>query len=137
MAEGILSQDRRRRLRFPLKTELTYHVLGRGYGNPRRGTGEVVNISSRGLAFHTDDPLEPGSHLRVLMSWPAKLDNKTMLRLVFEGVVLRTRGNLVVTNIAHPELRTAGKDNAAAREEIAAVTSGIQTLLVPKDSARA
>jgi hypothetical protein len=55
-----------------------------------------------------------------------------MLRLGFEGVVLRTRGSLVVITIEHPEFRTAGKGAAAVREEIAAVASGIGALYLSK-----
>src|ERR1035438_10372873 len=66
--------------------------------------------------------------LSVSMAWPARLDNQCMLRLGFEGVVLRTHGSLVVLTIERPEFRTAGKITPAAREEIAAMTSGIGAL---------
>ena len=62
------------------------------------------------------------------MAWPARLDNQCMLRLGFEGVVLRTRGSLVVLTIERPEFRTAGKITAAARQEIAAMASGIEAV---------
>jgi ribosomal protein L32E len=48
-----------------------------------------------------------------------------MLRLGFEGVVLRTHGSLVVVTIERPEFRIAGKITAAARQEIAAMANGI------------
>jgi hypothetical protein len=51
-----------------------------------------------------------------------------MLRLGFEGVVLRTHGSLVVVTIERPEFRTAGKITPAARQEIAAMASGIGAL---------
>jgi len=40
------------------------------------------------------------------MAWPVELDNNTELRLVFEGVVVRTLGRLVVVTIARPEFST-------------------------------
>src|SRR5450631_4314100 len=82
------NRDRKSRLRFPLNTELRYQISGRGHGDPIKGTGEVQNISSKGLVFRTDLPLEPGLRLRASMTWPAKLDSECRLRLVFEGVVL-------------------------------------------------
>ena len=121
----LAAKERRKRLRFPLDTELRYHVCGRAHGNPNRGTGEVRDIGSRGLAFRADGPIEPGWRLSVSMAWPARLDNQCMLRLGFEGVVLRTHGSLVVITIERPEFRTAGKITPAAREEIAAMASSI------------
>ena len=124
----LAAKERRKRLRFPLETELRYQVCGRGHGDLGRGTGQVRDIGSRGLAFRADGPIEPGWRLSVSMAWPARLDNQCMLRLGFEGVVIRTHGNLVVLTIERPEFRTAGKVTAAAREEIAAMASGIGAL---------
>ena len=120
--------ERRRRLRFPLETELRYSRRG---GSATR-IGQVVDISSRGLAFRADGPLETGWRLSVSMAWPAKLDHQTLLRLVFEGVVVRTKGDLVVVTIDHAEFRTAGKCTTTTREEIAAMVSGIDSLVASR-----
>ena len=121
----LADKERRKRMRFPLDTELRYQVCGRGYGVSRRGTGQVRDIGSRGLAFRADGPIEPGWRLSISMAWPARLDNQCMLRLGFEGVVLRTHGNLVVLTIERPEFRTAGRITPAARQEVADMASGI------------
>jgi hypothetical protein len=76
----------------------------------------VLDISSKALAFRTDHPIERDMRLKVSLAWPAKL-GECRLRLNFEGVVLRTRGNLVVVSIERPDFRTAGRDTGAAREE--------------------
>ena len=128
----LADKERRRRLRFPLNTELRYQVCGRSRGDSGRGTGHVRDIGSRGLSFHADGPIEPGWRLSISMAWPARLDNQCMLRLGFEGVVLRTHGSLVVLTIERPEFRTAGKITPAAREEIAAMASGIGALCPSK-----
>jgi hypothetical protein len=111
--------DRRQRFRFQMNTDLRYQVAKRDRGNPVRGEGRVADISSKALAFHTDRPIESGARLNVSMAWPAKLDD-TMLRLAFEGTVLRVRGTLVVVSIERTEFRTAGRATSAAREEFAA-----------------
>ena len=111
--------DRRQRFRFQVNTDLRYQVATRGRGNPVRGEGRVVNISSKALAFHTDSPIESGTRLNVSMAWPAKLDD-TVLRLAFEGTVLRVRDTLVVVSIERTEFRTAGRATSAARAEFAA-----------------
>ena len=128
----LADHERRKRLRFPLNTELRYQIYGRGHDQPIRGTGQTQNISTKGLAFRADRPLERGLRLGVSMAWPATLDNQCMLRLVFEGVILRTFGNLVVLTIERPDFRTAGKSTGAAREEIAAMASDIETLYPSK-----
>ena len=120
------TQERRGRLRFPVETELRYSRHG-GAGGTR--IGQVVNISSRGLAFRADGPLEVGWGLNVSMAWPAKLNNQTMLRLVFEGAVLRVHGDLAVVTIDRPEFRTAGRSQVAASEEIGAMGSAIDSLM--------
>src|SRR5438552_3663890 len=124
--------DRRKRLRFPLNTELRYQISRRGIGEPNRGTGQAENISSKGLAFHADRPLQRGLQLSVSMAWPAKLDDKCTLRLVLEGTVLRTMGDLVVLTIERSEFRTAGTSTGPAREEIAAMTRYVGTPLALK-----
>jgi hypothetical protein len=53
-----------------------------------------------------------------------------MLRLAFDGEVLRVRDGLVVVTIERPEFRTAGKSTAS--EKIAAMASGIQALEATK-----
>lgn len=128
----LADRERRQRLRFPLNTELKYQISRRGHAEPIRGTGQVQNISSKGLAFHADGPLEQGMRLRVSMAWPARLDNQCMLRLVFEGIILRVHGSLVVLTIERPDFRTAGKSTTATREEIAVMASGIEKLCPSK-----
>lgn len=108
--------DRRKRTRFQMDAELRYQATGRPLGDSVRGTGTLENISSKALAFRTDAPLERGTRLSVSLAWPAKLDD-CMLRLAFEGVVLRGRGNLIVMSIERPEFRTAGRMPPPAREE--------------------
>jgi hypothetical protein len=96
--------DRRTRLRFPLDMDLRFQVSR--YGKLMSGTGQVVNISSKALAFRTGGPLHPGTRLSVSVAWPAKLD-ECKLRFVFVGVVLRASDGLVVATIERPQLRTS------------------------------
>jgi hypothetical protein len=94
--------------------DLYYQILPHRPGDQRSGTGKVQDISSRGLAFRTDIDVAlcPGQCLRVSLAWPAKLDGQCLLRLVFNGGILRVSGDLVVMTIGHPEFRTAGQSIA-------------------------
>ena len=96
--------DRRTRLRFPLDMDLRFQASWRG--KSISGQGQVVNISSKALAFRTGGSLHPGMRLSVSVAWPAKL-NECKLRLAFEGVVLRARDGLVVATVERPQFRTS------------------------------
>jgi hypothetical protein len=106
----VTTGDRRRRRRFPLVLELRFQFSELDQRNPTQFTGKVENISSSGLAFRTDEPPEPGSHLVVSIAWPAKRDD-SRLRLVLDGIVLRASGGLVVVTILRPEFRFARKEH--------------------------
>jgi hypothetical protein len=56
------------------------------------------------------------------------------LRLVFEGVVLRAQGGLVIVTIKGAEFRTVGRSTPAAREEMATVAGAIEAALWPRGS---
>lgn len=120
--------DRRNRLRFPLKTELKFHVIRRGQGKPITGIGSVTDMSSKGLAFRTDTPLAQGVRLGVSLAWPALLDDRCLLRLNLEGTIVRIQGDLIVLRIESHDFRTSGKLSANSRDEIAAMTRDIDNL---------
>jgi len=102
--------DRRTRLRFPLDMDLRFEVSR--YGKSISGKGQVVNISSRALAFRTEGVLYPRMRLRASVAWPAELD-ECKLRFVFEGVILRASDGLVVATIERPQFRTRREGHAS------------------------
>src|SRR4030095_15813002 len=106
----VANRDRRRRHRFPLDLELRFQFSELDQPNPTQFTGKVENISSSGLAFRTDKPPGPGSHLAVSIAWPVKRDD-CRLRLVLDGTVLRASGGLVVVTILRPEFHFARKEH--------------------------
>jgi hypothetical protein len=115
-------EDRRRRSRFPIATELRYEVRVKNGSPPLAGVGQVQDISSEAVAFRTNWQLEPNTWLQASMSWPDELENQPMLRIEFEGPVLRTSNGLVVVAISRYEFRTAYEDSIGAREEVQHLT---------------
>jgi hypothetical protein len=101
-----------------MEAELRYQLSGDQAKQFQR-TGRVLDISSKAVAFRTEDPIKRDTRLKVSLPWPAKL-GECRLRLSFEGVVLRTRGNLVVVSIERPDFRTAGRDTGSTPEEVGA-----------------
>jgi len=125
-ARGLGNNERRNRLRFPLDAELRFEAFLPGNGKPIQGAGRAENMSSTGLAFRSDIPLPRGSRLSVSLAWPARLDNQCLLRMVFEGDVVRCEDGLVVLTIERYEFRTSGKANSPARHEVAAMAHSIE-----------
>ena len=86
------SNDRRQSDRFPIEREVKYRVL--------------TNISSSGILFSSEHMLLPGRRLEVSISWPAQLNNKTSLRLVAKGRVVRFEHGKAAVMIQQYEFRT-------------------------------
>jgi len=121
--------ERRSRLRFPLDTDLRFQVIRRGQGKPLFGVGHAANMSSKGLAFRTDTPLDTGTRLAVSIAWPAMLDDHCRLRLTIEGTVLRTDGSLVVMEVETHDFRTSGRSTTAAPGRSSLVAQQVEAFL--------
>lgn len=102
-----LSDDRRANTRYPLGLELRYFVLHR-----RRplevGSGRSVDISSSGLRFTAEGPLEPGLKVELAIHWPLLLEGGVPLKLVALGKVIWTHGTEAALVFEHHEFRTRG-----------------------------
>ena len=128
----IDSHERRRRLRFPLNSELRFEAFPPDNSQPIQGVGHAENMSSMGLAFRTETHLMRGARLSVSLAWPARLDNHCMLRMVFEGDVVRCEEGLVVITIERYEFRTSGKISGPGRQQIAAIAHSVEMHLPAK-----
>ena len=69
-------------------------------------TSETLNISSKGVLFATEEPLQPGQLLQVSVDWPARLENQVPLKLVAEGRIVRNVNGLAAMRIDKYEFRT-------------------------------
>jgi hypothetical protein len=99
--------DRRHSDRFPIEREVKYRVLNKR-SNEEVGDGKTVNISSSGVLFSVDHMLLPGRRMELAISWPAQLNNKTALKLVARGRVVRFEGGRAAIEIQQYEFRTQG-----------------------------
>jgi hypothetical protein len=100
---AIMFTDRRRSPRKPLDRPVRYRVLNR---KGEVGLGRTINMSSTGLAFTTDRPLDLGRGIELLVSWPASLDDGTRLKLVAKGSVVRNAPGMTAVRIRQYEFRT-------------------------------
>ena len=90
---------------FPLSGQVQYKVVGGGkHAEP--GTGQAKEISSQAIAFASDEPLSVGTRLELSVSWPVRLDDKCLLKLVAQATVIRYQDGVVVAEIDRWEFRT-------------------------------
>ncbi len=100
--------ERRAKQRFIIERDLRYRVLQEDE-IVDSGTGKTLNISSGGVAFISDHPLQPGAFVELSISWPALLDNSCRMKLVAVGRVLRSHDRRVAATIEKYEFRTQAR----------------------------
>jgi hypothetical protein len=106
--------DRRHSDRFQIEREVKYRVLNKR-GSEEGGDGKTVNISSSGVLLTTQHVLLPGRRLELAINWPAQLNNKTALKLVARGRVVRFEEGRVAIEILQYEFRTQSPNSAGPR----------------------
>ena len=119
--------EKRTRQRFPMNMELKFTVGG-GRRNRIQGLGDVVDISSRGVAFRTVAALEPGAAIEASLAWPAVLNGDCALRVVIEGRVIRSAENLTVMSVERYEFRTSGRVGSVAKGEMELLKRSLASL---------
>jgi c-di-GMP-binding flagellar brake protein YcgR len=97
--------ERRSADRFPIEQEVRYRAVARQHAE-EPGSGKTVNMSSSGILFQTSAGVPLGKQIEVSVSWPAQLNNKTALKLVARGRVVRVEDNMAALEIQHYEFRT-------------------------------
>ena len=88
--------DQRRSKRFDLK--LPVEVI-RPHHSPAHLVGETCNISSNGVLFKTDHPIEVGESLEYYVTLPTAPSPNERLRLRCVGKVIRTLSH----SLGHPD----------------------------------
>ena len=97
--------DRRASIRFPLALELRYTV-SRRHAPVATGVGRLIDLSSSGLRFVGQGPLDPGEKLDVAINWPVLLDERVQLQLIATGVVAWSSATEVAMQIQRHDFRT-------------------------------
>ena len=95
--------ERRHDRRYALDLQLRYKVT-RGKQVLRTGTGRTTDISSRGVAFVTDQPLPLRNTAELWVDWPRTL-NGCPLRLIVRGRVVRSDQRGAAVRILRHEFR--------------------------------
>jgi hypothetical protein len=103
--------------RYPLRLSVMYCGLGREF--EVSGSGRTVDISSCGIFLTTDSRAlpTPGTRVEVRLDWPALLGGVTPLRLVAEGVVVRSTPQGFALRYKHHKFLTRKREQGSAGEE--------------------
>ncbi|MGA7236964.1 MAG: PilZ domain-containing protein [Bryobacteraceae bacterium] len=105
--------ERRDKMRFPMNRELRYKLL-EDERIMAAGLGTTVDMSSGGVAFHSDGALPNGSFIEISISWPALLDDVCPMRLIVFGRVLRGSEQVKVCTVEKWEFRTQSRQIATS-----------------------
>jgi hypothetical protein len=97
--------ERRSSLRFPVIAELEYEFRP-GAKKSKTGRGVTVNLSGTGVLFHSDKPLPPGIGIYFSIKWPTPPEDRTGIRLVGIGNIVRVDGNCVAIHFTRHEFQT-------------------------------
>ena len=118
--------DRRASVRFPLSLDLRYSVSHRR-APLETGSGQIIDLSSSGLPFATQGPLEPGLKLDVAIDWPVLLDEHVQLQLVVTGVVVWSSQTETAMRIQRHDFRTrrVGLKAASPHESVGLSVAGV------------
>jgi hypothetical protein len=97
--------DRRASVRFPLTLDVRYSVWHRR-APLETGSGQIIDLSSSGLRFAAQGPLEPGLKLDVAVNWPVLLDGRVQLQLILTGTVVWSSETEIALRIQRHDFRT-------------------------------
>ena len=105
--------ERRSTRRFPIVVPLEYKAFRHGL-LIREGVGYTLDISSSGILFQTDHPLESGLRLELSVEWPVLHDPRAHRQLHAFAHIVRLSKDQVAVRLVRPKLLDK---NAAAGQE--------------------
>src|SRR4051794_26825528 len=110
--------DRRTSIRFPLTLDIHYFVL-HPRASVKANSSQTIDVSSSGLRFAVEKPLEPGLELEAAIHWPVLLHGRIELQLVVTGVIVWSSGTEAALQILRHDFRTGSvRFKTASRQEL-------------------
>src|SRR5438270_2360617 len=109
--EGVLevcldrmAQERRSTARYELHLPVHFRVSQKGVV-ARWGTGMTREMSTTGLSFRTRKPLPVGSHIEMIVDWPAKYADSQPIDLQLTGFVVRSDAHRTAVRVTSRRFR--------------------------------
>ena len=100
----LRARERRSNQRYELHLPVHYRVSQKG-AIARWGTGVLREMSTGGLSFRTRKPLAVGSHIEVVVDWPARYADTHPVALQVTGFVLRSDGGRTAVRVTSHRFR--------------------------------
>ena len=98
------AQERRETKRYELHLPIHYRVSQKG-SVARWGTGITREISTTGLSFRTRKPLPIGSHVEMIVDWPAKYSEDQPIDLQLTGFIVRSDSHRTAVRVTSRRFR--------------------------------
>jgi hypothetical protein len=97
-------QERRTSRRYELHLPVHFRVSQKGV-IARWGTGLTRDISTSGLSFRTRKVLPVGSHIELVVDWPAKYADEHTIDLQLTGFIVRSDSGRTAVRITSHRFR--------------------------------
>ena len=107
MSTNLIQGDRRQSRRYDCQLDLRFEQQSPD-GAVRLGCGTTADLSSGGLRFYSDEPLEAGAETVTRVAWPFKLQNVCPLELILTGRISTVTARGAILAIRSYEFRTCG-----------------------------
>jgi hypothetical protein len=98
--------ERRANKRYELRFPLRYRISQKGV-IPYAGVSLTLDLSASGIAFRCRKPLPVGSHIELLVDWPAKYRDAYPIELHVTGFVVRSANGRTAVRMTSHRLRVS------------------------------
>ena len=99
-----VTKERRHNQRYGIHIPIHFRVSQNGTES-RWGTGLTSDISSSGVGFRCRRPPPLGSHVELIIDWPAKKDAVYPVYLQVTGFIVRSAGSKAAVRMASRRFR--------------------------------
>jgi hypothetical protein len=99
-----LAQERRATRRYELHLTVHYRVSQKGESS-KWGSGTTREMSTTGLSFRSRKPLPVGSHIEMIVDWPAKYDDDQPIDLQLTDFIVRSDNGRTAVRITSRRFR--------------------------------
>jgi hypothetical protein len=98
------AQERRTARRYELHLTIHFRVSQKG-AVARWGSGVTREMSTTGLSFRSRKPLPVGSHVEMIVDWPAKYAEDQPIDLQLTGFVIRSDSHRTAVRVTSRRFR--------------------------------
>ncbi|HWB83758.1 MAG TPA: PilZ domain-containing protein [Bryobacteraceae bacterium] len=107
------ADERRGNKRYDVRLSLRFRLTKKG-SLTRWGSGTTCNMSTDGICFRSRRPLPVGSHLELLIEWPAQVGDSQPMHLQATGFVVWNSAGRTAVHLASRKFRVTAAEMPAA-----------------------